>query len=104
MATAAGPPPVAASSLAAAVTADAGGAGVAWEDGTIVYAGPAAGLPWAFLQAGASAVLAAEGDLDDGEAVAFVRRFLARLDEGFSVTDAAAAAGGGAAAPFLLFF
>jgi imidazolonepropionase len=47
MATAAGPPPVAASSLAAAVTADAGGAGVAWEDGTIVYAGPAAGLPWA---------------------------------------------------------
>jgi len=47
MATAAGPPPVAASSLAATVTADAGGAGVAWEDGTIVYAGPADGLPWA---------------------------------------------------------
>jgi imidazolonepropionase len=47
MATAAGPPPVAASSSAATVTAGAGGAGVAWDDGTIVYAGPTDGLPWA---------------------------------------------------------
>jgi imidazolonepropionase len=44
IATAAGPAPLVASSLAAAVT---GGAGVAWDDGTIVYAGPADGLPWA---------------------------------------------------------
>jgi imidazolonepropionase len=47
IATAAGPPPVAAPSLAATVTAGDGGAGVAWENGTIVYAGPAGGLPWA---------------------------------------------------------
>ena len=46
IATAAGPPPVAAPSLAATVTAGDGGAGVAWENGTIVYAGPADGLPW----------------------------------------------------------
>ncbi len=44
MATAVGRPPFSASQLAAAVTD--GGAGVAWEDGTIVYAGPADGLPW----------------------------------------------------------
>jgi len=47
IATAAGPPPVDSSSLAATVTDGPGGAGVAWEDGTIVYAGPAEGLPWA---------------------------------------------------------
>jgi imidazolonepropionase len=47
MATAAEPPPVRASALAATVTDVDGGAGVAWEDGMIVYAGPAADLPWA---------------------------------------------------------
>ncbi|MGZ5128060.1 MAG: imidazolonepropionase [Actinomycetota bacterium] len=47
IATAAGPTPVGASSLAATVTDGADGAGVAWEDGRIVYAGPADGLPWA---------------------------------------------------------
>lgn len=47
IATAAGPPPVDSSSLAATVTDGPGGAGVAWEDSTIVYAGPADGLPWA---------------------------------------------------------
>ncbi len=47
LATATGPTPVGASSLAATVTGGADGAGVAWEDGTIVYAGPADGLPWA---------------------------------------------------------
>ena len=47
LATATGPTPVGASSLAATVTGGADGAGVAWEDGTIVYAGSAVGLPWA---------------------------------------------------------
>ena len=45
LATATGPSPARADRLPAAVTEDAG---IAWDEhGTIVYAGPAGGLPWA---------------------------------------------------------
>lgn len=47
-----------------------------------------AGLPWAFLEAGASAVIAAEGALDDAVASSFTRGLAAALAHGAAVPEA----------------
>ncbi|WP_169788835.1 CHAT domain-containing protein [Vulgatibacter incomptus] len=47
-----------------------------------------AGLPWAFLEAGASAVIAYQGDLDDGVALDFARFFYNGIGRGKDVSAA----------------
>lgn len=47
-----------------------------------------AGLPWAFLEAGASAVIAAEGALDDPVALTFTRGLASALSGGHTIPEA----------------
>jgi tetratricopeptide (TPR) repeat protein len=73
--------------------------------------GDGAGLPWAFLKAGARAVVAHQGPLGDGAAVDFSRAFYGALGRGAPVGEAVARAravvraahGDGAARAFLLY-